>query len=257
MLPEDQTWPDGTQTLGRGLCLLQAVSEGHRSLPALVAHVGYTRSTTQRLVAALVQSRWLRQVPSDTYFLGPRFLELAQRAQEDNPITVMARPTLRELGIKTRDTIHLGIRAEDDVLYLDKVNSQRGLEMRSRIGQRMPLALTGVGRALLLDDRKSEWRRLYRCATRKGASPDLWLERMHAYRDTGCVFDLEDNEPGINCVAAPLRDGRGCIVAAISIASATVYLPRPRMEELSPMVLDAAETISRQMGWKGQAHDMA
>ncbi|POF61802.1 transcriptional regulator [Novacetimonas maltaceti] len=257
MIPKDRVWPDGTQTLGRGLCLLQAVSEGHRSLPALVAHVGYTRSTTQRLVAALVQGRWLWQLPGDTFSLGPRFLELAQRAQEDDPMTVLARPILRELGAKTRDTIHLGIRVEDEVLYLDKVNSQRGLEMRSRIGQRMPLALTGIGRALLLDDDKTEWRRLYRHAAAKGAPPGPWLERMRAYRDSGCVFDLEDNEMGINCVAAALRNGRGRIVAAISVASATAYLPRTRMEELSPLVLKAAETISRQMGWKGQVRDVA
>ncbi len=233
---------------------------GQRGPPfptCLMTHAGYTRSTTQRLVAALVQGRWLRQMPGDTYFLGPRFLELAQHAQEDNPIAVVARPILRELGLKSRDTIHLGIRVENDVLYLDKVNGQRGLEMRSRIGQRMPLALTGVGRALLLDDTKSEWRRLYRDATEKGTSPDLWLERMHTYRNTGCVFDLEDNETGIHCVAAPLRDARGCIVAAISIASAAVYLPRARMEELSPMVLNAAEAISRQMGWKGLTHEIA
>ncbi|GBR08106.1 IclR family transcriptional regulator [Acetobacter oeni] len=251
-----QIWPDGTQTLGRGLTLMVAVSAGHTTIPALMAHLTLSRSTTQRLASALVQTGWLVQNSDHTYALGPCLLELAS-GQEENPLRDLAKPLLRNLGDRTRDTVHLGIRSGDDVLYLDKVYGQRGLEMRSRTGLRLPLALTGIGRALILDDTPMEWERLYHLA---GGQPEKfasWLTRMRGYQKSRHVFDLEDNEPGIHCVAAPVCDSNGQITAALSVASASPYLPRRRMEELAPMVRHTAEALSRQLGWKGERSDAA
>ncbi|MBF0892610.1 IclR family transcriptional regulator [Gluconobacter sp. LMG 1744] len=244
-------WPEGTQALGRGLSLLRAVGEGCDTLNALVDRLGCTRSTTHRLASALVQMHWLSQDHSGAYQLGPKVAELGALARQEHPVLVLARPVLQSLGAATQDTVHLGIRMGERVLYLDKVDGQRGLEMRSRVGQSMPLALTGVGRALIMDDDEASWRHLYDVS---GADPlqfKSWLDRMRHYRANRCVFDLEDNELGINCVAVPVRDVTGDIVAAISVASATPYLPLKRMAELVPVVQKAAETVSRHLGWKG------
>ena len=138
----------GTQTLLRGLAILEAIANGARDMRAIGAALGTTRSTTHRLVSSLVQARYLRQVQGG-YLLGPKLIELGTIALEQMPLTAVARPHLEALAEATLDTIHLGVRDGDDVLYIDKIPGTRGLEMRSRVGHRMPLASTGIGKALL------------------------------------------------------------------------------------------------------------
>lgn len=235
----------GTQALERGLGILEAVGRGAGSLAQIGAATGCTRSTTQRLVSALTRLDWLGQ-RAGAYVLGPQFAALAGQVAGAPSLAAVARPVLERLGRQTQDTVHLGVRAGADVLYVDKIAGQRGLEMRSRVGQRMTLVLTGVGRALLLDAAESEWRSLLdEASTTRPVDADLWVARMLDYRARGRVFDLEDNERGINCVAAPVRDRDGRIVAALSVASATPYLPRERMDELGPLVIEAATDVSR------------
>ncbi|HTH58789.1 MAG TPA: helix-turn-helix domain-containing protein, partial [Paraburkholderia sp.] len=132
----------GTQTLLRGLAILEAAAAGVRDLRSFGAALGTTRSTTHRLVSSLVQARYLRQVQGG-YLLGPKLIELGTVALEQMPLTAVASPHLESLADHTLDTIHLGVRDGDDVLYIDKIPGTRGLEMRSRIGHRMPLASTG------------------------------------------------------------------------------------------------------------------
>lgn len=246
-------WPQGTQTLGRGLSIVQAIGDGAETLSELAAIIGCTRSTTQRLTAALLQQNWLRLDRAGHYALGPKLARLATRAQSGTPLASLSRTALQSLGERTRDTVHLGIRADDAVMYLDKIESRRGLETRSRVGQRMPLATTGIGRALLLDDDETEWASIYQRTIGTDARFAKWQQRMRDYRRRGCVFDLEDNEIGIRCVAAPLRDGGNTIVGAISVASATPYLGLTRMEALAPLVIATARDISEMLGWREKA----
>ena len=118
------------------------------------------------------------------------------------------------------------MRDNDEVLYLEKIPGKKGLEMRSRVGHRMPLAATGVGKALLLDADEPQWKALHRVggpvSSRAPGGQQGWeafRERMRGYAAQGYAFDLEDNEPSIRCVAAPVRDASSGIVAAISVSS--------------------------------------
>ena len=103
--------------------------------------------------------------------------------------------------------------------------------MRSRVGHRMPLAATGVGKALLLDADEPQWKALHRVggpvSSRAPGGQQGWeafRERMRGYAAQGYAFDLEDNEPSIRCVAAPVRDASSGIVAAISVSSTVPYV---------------------------------
>lgn len=249
----------GTQTLLRGLAVLEAAAGGAHDLRAFAAALGTTRSTTHRLVSSLVQARYLRQV-GNAYLLGPKLIELGTIALEQMPLTKVAHPHLEHLAQATQDTIHLGVRDGDDVLYIDKIPGQRGLEMRSRIGHRMPLASTGIGKALMLDLDASQWSAMFDAARRTLASlpfkPDLqptaavFLERMARYAAGGYTFDLEENEASIRCVAAPVRDASGTIVAALSVASTVPYMPSERMDALIEVVQREARAISEEIGWR-------
>ncbi|MEX3953891.1 IclR family transcriptional regulator [Paraburkholderia sp. EG287B] len=249
----------GTQTLLRGLAILEAAAAGVRDLRSFGAVLGTTRSTTHRLVSSLVQARYLRQVQGG-YLLGPKLIELGTIALEQMPLTAVARQHLQALADETLDTIHLGVRDGDDVLYIDKIPGQRGLEMRSRVGHRMPLASTGIGKAMMLDLAPQSWRDLFDASRRTLAGvsfrpdhslePDTFLKRMATYSAGGYTFDLEENEISIRCVAAPVRDASGAIVAALSVASTIPYMPLERMDELIPVVQREARAISQELGWR-------
>jgi DNA-binding IclR family transcriptional regulator len=131
--------------------------------------------------------------------------------------------------------------------------------MRSRIGHRMPLASTGIGKAMMLDLEPQVWGDLFDASKRALAGvnfkpdrrPDThtFLQRMAHYAAGGYTFDLEENETSIRCVAAPVRDASGAIVAALSVASTIPYMPLDRMDELIPLVQREARAISADLGW--------
>jgi DNA-binding IclR family transcriptional regulator len=126
------------------------------------------------------------------------------------------------------------------------------VEISSRIGDRQPLTSTGLGKALLLDDNEGTWHRIFdedQAAGAPHADYDVWVDRMRGYAEMGRTFDLEENEDQIRCVAAPIRDASGAIVAAISVSSAAQYMDDARMGSLSDEVLGTVHKISADLGW--------
>ncbi|MDI3405710.1 IclR family transcriptional regulator [Streptomyces cavernicola] len=242
----------GTQTLARGLALIRAVADGAHDLRTLVERTGIGRSTVHRLAQLLIAEGYLRG-GKDGYALGPTLIELGFQALHGNPLPVVARPVLEELSAQLQDTVHLAVRDGESVLYLDKLPGTRGAEMRSRIGHRMPLTRTGVGMALLLDS-APEWQALYEAEAPVEPGEvhpedvDAFLARMREYAEAGVAMDLEDNEPGIRCVAAPVRDAAGEVVGAISVSATRPYMPAPRMRGLTAVMARAAQRISAGLG---------
>jgi DNA-binding IclR family transcriptional regulator len=249
----------GTQTLVRGLALLECVADGVGDVKGIAARLGTPRSTTHRMLNSLVAERYLLHVPYKGYLLGPKLIQLGMKALEQRPLIAAARPHIEALAKQTGDTVHLGVLEDGDVFYLDKIAGTRGLEMRSRVGRRMPLASTSLGKGLLVGLPRDQWRPYYDRAVLSDLPsedrPPLapWPEferRMASYVGQGWSFDLEENEIGIRCVGAPVRDVRDQVVAAVSVASAVPYMPDDRMAELGPVVRATAEAISRELGWK-------
>ena len=250
-LDPDAVAPAGTQTLMRGLAVVQAVAAGARDLKDICARIGVARSTTHRLASCLVQERYLRSLPGVGYVLGPKLIELGFQAREAFPMATLARPYLDELAALTGDTIHLAVRDNDEVLYLEKIPGKKGLEMRSRVGHRMPLAATGVGKALLLDAGEQEWEAIYeqqRHLLRLPVSKSAWIKLMRGYAQAGYAYDTGEDEPSIRCVAAPIRDGSRKTVAAISVSSTLEYMDEKRMKALAPVVCETARRISAELG---------
>jgi len=249
---EEKSKAAGSQTLQRGLDLLDQVIDGPVKLADLSERMGLTRSTTHRLANAMVERGFLTFLPREGYQLGPKLLQLGFLAQAQADVVQIARPHLEALAAASEDTVHLGRLDGDQALYLDKIAGRRRVEISSRIGARHPLTSTGLGKALLLDDSETVWTRLFDAEREDGthdADAALWFDRMRAYVAQGRTFDLEENEDQIRCVAAPVRDASGAIVAAISLSSAAQYMDDERMQALSADVRAAAHAISADLGW--------
>lgn len=253
------TVPPGSQTLLRGLDILDAVAAGAGDLTALAGALGLARSTTHRLASALVERRFLNHAPGHGYSLGPKLLELGFRAQHAMLLPTVARPHLERLAEACEDTIHLGVLDGVWALYLDKIPGRRRLEISSRVGERHPVWSTGLGKALILDLEETRWRDFYAVGEARGAhrerDREAWLGRMRTYAKRGIAFDLEENEPQVRCVAAPIRNAGGTIVAAFSVSGSVHYMDEDRMDRLSDHVRHTAEDISAALGWVRRGMD--
>jgi DNA-binding IclR family transcriptional regulator len=248
--------PPGSQTLLRGLDVIEAIADGPVTLAELAGKLGLTRSTAHRLAAALIERRYLTFAPRLGYQFGPKLLELGYLAQRQTDVVQVARAHLEALAVSTGDTVHLGILDGDRALYLDKIPGRRRVDISSRVGDRHPLTSTGLGKALLLDDQPPRWRELFLYDQSTGsprADYNVWLARMKIYVGAGHAFDLEENEDLIRCVAAPIRDSSGGIIAAMSVSSAAQYMDDHRMQALAVEVRGVAASISRDLGWSEAA----
>jgi len=244
--------PAGTQTLLRGLDLLEAVVERPTPLLALSLRLQLNRSTVHRLASSLVERGYLKLVSGEGYALGTKLLELGFAARKQINLARVARPHLEQLSDMTGDAVHLGVLDGDKALYLDKLPGRRRIEIGSRVGDRHPLCSTGLGKSLLLDRTHTQLRILFDLedeGAKRADDFDRWRQKMEQYSAGGYSFDLEENEDQIRCVGAPVRDETGEIVAAISVSSVAQYMADDRMQELIGTVKESALAISRELGW--------
>jgi DNA-binding IclR family transcriptional regulator len=236
-----------SQTLHRALDILEAVAEGAHSLKAFEERVGLTRSTTHRLASALVDRGLLSAVGRD-YRLGGRLVQLGHQAGERLGLADVARPVLAALSAETQDATNLGAMAGDEVLYVAQVQGRRRLEIRHRVGDRNLIRDTALGRALLIDSPPERWAALF-SDNPKAPEAAAFQRDMTAARGTGHALHLEDGGDSIRCIAAPIRDASGAIVAAISLSSVPQYMDEARMAELTPQVVAAALEIGLALGF--------
>jgi DNA-binding IclR family transcriptional regulator len=244
----------GSQTLYRGLDVIELVADGPITLGDLADRLGLTRSTTHRLASALTDRRYLTFVPRSGYSLGPKLLELGFRVRDELDLPRVAGPQLERLALLTEDTVHLGVLDRGRVLYLDKIAGKRRINISSRVGEVQPVPSTGLGKALILDHDEEAWTNFFRTENGSHRTPltlNDWLTRMRTYAQAGYAFDLEENEDQIRCVAAPIRDVAGRIIAAISVSSAAQYMNDQRIQTLTKDVVETARRISEDLGWTG------
>jgi DNA-binding IclR family transcriptional regulator len=253
--PESPSRTLASQTLFRGVDIVDAVADGCKTVQSISERTGITFSTAHRIASALVQVRYLRFEPRKGYSLGSKLVELGFLAHRQSDLTALSREQLEWLAAETLDTVHLATLDGDGVVYLDKIGGQRPVEVNSRIGGRKPICTTGVGKALILESGESVWQRHFAREAAEGPMPialDTWLVQMRRYLALGHTFDIGENQPRIRCVAAPIRDGSGTIVAAISVTSTTDYTDDDRLASLVPVVRGVADQISKRLGGTGE-----
>ncbi len=242
----------GSQTLFRGLDVMEVVANGPVTLAELASRLGLTRSTTHRLASALVDRRYLTFVHRTGYSLGPKLLELGFRVRDELDLPRIAGPHLERLALLTEDTVHLGVLDRGRVLYLDKIPGRRRIALSSRIGETQPVASTGLGKALILASGEAAWSEFFHAeknVRRNSITHQEWMARMRSYVQGGYTLDLEENEDEIRCVAAPIRNVEGRIIAAISVTSTTQHMSHQRLHAMAKDVMQTAGAISKSLGW--------
>lgn len=241
------------QTLVRGLDIIEAVAQGAASIQDVASALDLTYPTVHRLISVLIEQGYLRSGEGRGLVLGRKLIELGFAAYSRIDLVQEARPILQALAQQTQDTVHLAQRDGLEVFYLDKLPGARAVQISSRIGGRKPVISTGVGKALLLDETASEWLSIYQSEGHRlpqGMDSGRWLSMMADYQNRGHSYDLGEDEAVIRCVAAPLRDASGRIMAAISVSSTIEHMSEDRMQSLIPIVTQAAAEISLALGYR-------
>lgn len=247
-----------SQSLGRALDILNELDGEPKSLDALAGVVDVHKSTVLRLLRTLESQRFVTHDAAHRYRLGSRLFELSNRALAQRDVRTVARPHLERLNAVTGQTVHLAAYESGEVVYIDKLDALRGVRMYSRVGLRAPLHCTAVAKVLLAAlppavageliariDYIPMTPRTIRSATELAGELD-------AVRGQGYAEDNEEHESFINCVAAPIRDGTGTVIAALSISVPTMALSHARVVELVPQAQAAASAIAADLGWQPQ-----
>jgi IclR family KDG regulon transcriptional repressor len=167
-----------------------------------------------------------------------------------------ASAALRELVEATGETVHLGIPDREHVIYVEKLEGTNALQMRSRVGTRMPLYSTGLGKAILAFAENSAAQAVaakpLKQRTPNTITSTAELNReLERVRERGYAFDFEENEVGIRCVGVPIFDYSGQVVAGVSVAGPAFQFTEERLDELAHLACRTAADISTELGWVG------
>jgi DNA-binding IclR family transcriptional regulator len=239
------------RVLDRAFRILALLSDGKpRSLQELSQGIELSTSTTFRLMASLSYYRFVRRdEQTNQYTLGLACLELARAYQESNDLRRMAQPELEVLRDDVKETVHLAILDQMEIVYLEKLPGLHAIGlMSSRVGGRSPAYCTGVGKVLLAYQKPQIVRAYFqnnglRRYTDSTITTMEGLEaEMESIRAQGYGFDRGEHEHEVRCVATPIFDLKGDVVAAISISG-----PAGRMEPLEnnrEMIQKACQTAT-------------
>jgi IclR family KDG regulon transcriptional repressor len=217
------------------------------------------KSTVYRFLVSLMDLGFVYQDPqTERYGLTLKLFEIGMSVLERLELWREAEPVVKEIARVTGETVHLATLDEDDLVYLGKVESMRTLRvsMMSRVGRSAPAYCTGVGKILLaylprkqLDyilKKEKPIRYTDKTIVRRA---DLDRE-LSSIREKGYAIDNEEHEAGVRCVAAPVRNNDSVVCGAVSVSVPTVRLPDKEIPRYRDIIVQAAEEISRRMGYR-------
>lgn len=225
----------------------------------VAAALGLPRSSAHALLSSLADIGLLRCRRRGRYRIGWRVVELSEALRGTNEIQECAAPALDRLVERYGETTHLAVMERSRVLYVDKVLGTHNISVRgARVGARLEAHCTAVGKVLLAqhDDctvrRMIAARPLRRLTASTITDPDALLKSLREIRDSGVAIDQGEAMADVHCVAAPVRDDLGFVVAAVSM-SVPAHRFVPARAELTRAVQCAAREISRAVAESGEA----
>lgn len=239
-------------TVGRTLAVLDLVAEFGRPVrfSELLLKADLPKATLFRFIQSLTNQGMLSyDEDRQTYAPGLRLVRLAHAAWSQSSLAPIAAPHLDALSAATGETIHLAQLDQGMVLYVDKRNAKRPVEMFSQSGKIGPAYCTGVGKAMLAhlpEDKLAAAisRQSFHRFTANTLTTDLTLRAELAnIRARGFAWDDEEHEMGIRCIAAPILSSASRIIGALSITTADAT-DRARLESYAPLVRETAAKIA-------------
>ena len=250
------------QSLDRGLVILDLMSDrgGEISVTEAARLLQVDRSTASRLLATLEARGYVDQnVETHRFRLGTRLIHLSNVLLESLSLGTIGHEEVKALVDQTGEGAQLAILGRIDAVFIDHVDGPERLTIATNVGDHDPLHCTAIGRTLLSGLTDEEVRdllartRLERYTTRTIVALNEVVDRVKVVRRQGYAFDDEERYAGVQCVAAPVRDHTGRVVAAIGISGPTPRMIRATERILSDAVRSAGRELSSRMGYVPKA----
>lgn len=231
------------EAVDRALHLLVALADAGpegTSLATLAEQAGVNKSTAYRALSTLRLRGFASQDDLNGHYrLGPAAFELGERAYGPANLARSLHPALVALSRASEELVHLGVLADDTVLYLDKVEPERAIRVWSAIGQRVPVASTSMGRAILAARNVPEellGGYLRNLPDERQVPVDRLRESVVRARECGYAVELGENEPDVACIGTAIMRGDNAI-AALSITALAVRMTQGRQRELAGLIV--------------------
>ncbi len=225
----------GASVTSRALALLGAFDDAHRQLTLtdLARRADLPVPTAYRLLGELEAWGAIARRASGQYVVGRRLWDLGLLAPLETGLREIAAPFLNDLHAATRATVHLAVRDGREVLYLDRLSGHASVPVVSRIGSRLPLHATGVGKVLLAyaaEEVQAEvLADLSRVTPYTVTQPGRLREQLRRVHREGFAHTSEEMSPGACSVAVPIRSPDDRVVAALGIVVPSLKRDRPKL----------------------------
>lgn len=224
---------------------------GSAGLMEVSEKLGLNKSTAHRVLNSLVYMGYARQnETSGRYEPSLKIVDMAGRVMNHMDIVHIVRPYLRLLMEKAGETVHFVERDGVDAVYIDKVESMRnGIQMVSRIGSRIPLYCSGVGKAIAACLDEQEVDEIWKSSRVRSLTPytitdlEAFKRELERIRERGYALDNEENESGVRCIAVSLREYTGRRKYAFSISAPVSRMDNERIKSLAEYILDTKGQI--------------
>ena len=249
------------KSLAKALNILEVLAEGEESaytLTQLSRQLHLHPSTVHRLLVNLVRHGFVEEAPgSRGYQLSFKLLRMGLRVLDRLDFRSAAQPLLHELNQQTKETVQLAILQETWAISIDKFGSPEPVGLKARLSGVMPLHCTGVGKILLayqgedLLIRLAHTRGFARYTPHTITSLANLRKELEQIREQGYALDQEEAVDGVRCVAGPVFDHTGRVIAAFSVAGPAARLTPARLPEIARLVRATSEQISFRLGYRG------
>lgn len=261
-----RSWADTTdqtliKSLDRAMVVLDHVSQGRgQTLTAISDDLGQSPATVYRILVTL-EGRGLVEfeAPEQLWHIGARAFEIGARFLRRTSLVERARPIMRRLMEETGETANLGIERDGSVLFVSQVETHESIRAFFPPGTLSPLHASGIGKALLAHMDGDRRRRHLASAPRQAFTDRTLTDRaaieaeMALIRSRGYAVDDEERTRGMRCIAAPVFDLNGEVVAGISVSGPTTRVSGPAATALSRPVIVAAAELTVAIGGRGPA----
>ncbi|MBU8918050.1 IclR family transcriptional regulator [Bacillus sp. FJAT-29953] len=228
------------------------------SVKEISEKVNLSKSTVHGIIKTLEHRGYLQQNPDDLkYRLGIKLFELGNFVGKHLDIRSIARPIIKDLVNELNETVHLVLLNRNEIIYIEKEDGPRTLTMYSHIGKRAPVHCTGVGKAILANLSDQEVDRLLSIQNLQSFTEFTMTDKeeiknhLKSIRECGYAVDDEEIELGLKCIAAPIFNHQGNVIASISCAAPKIRLDEERLPKVIAGIRKAALEISKALGYKG------